>query len=214
LTETCDDATPNLIINVETTTAAVSDDAVTSTIHAALDARDLLPATHIADTGFVNSALFVDARERYGVDLIGPTRGDRQWQAQAGGGFAARDFVIDFAQQRATCPAGTVSQSWTPALARGTAPVIKVKVAVADCRPCPRSGRSAHARPRPVVRSRSALKPNMRRCVSDGRGNRPPTSQPSMRGGPGSRGRLRRACAQLGSGGRCISGTRRCTSPT
>lgn len=54
LPETCDDTTPNLITNVETTPAAVSDDAVTSTIHAALDARVLLPATHVADTGFVN----------------------------------------------------------------------------------------------------------------------------------------------------------------
>ena len=84
---------------------------MTSTIHAGLDARGLLPTTHVADTGFVNAALFVDARERYGVDLIGPTRGDRQWQAQADGGFAARDFVVNFTQQRATCPAGKVSQS-------------------------------------------------------------------------------------------------------
>ncbi len=136
LTETCDDTSPNLITNVETTSAAVSDDAVTSTIHAALDARGLLPATHVADTGFVNSALFVEARERYGIDLIGPTRGDQQWQAKAGAGFAARDFAIDFARQRATCPAGKSSQSWTPALARGTAPVVKIKFAVADCRAC------------------------------------------------------------------------------
>ena len=118
LTETCDDSTPNLITNVETTTAAVSDDAVTSTIHAALDARGLLPTTHVADTGFVNSALFVDARERYGIDLIGPTRGDRQWQAQADAGFAARDFAVDFAQQRATCPAGKAE----PKLDTGTRP--------------------------------------------------------------------------------------------
>ncbi len=137
LTETCDDGVPNLITNVETTTAAVSDDAVTSTIHAALDARDLLPKTHVADTGFVNSALFVEARDHFGIDLVGPTRGDRQWQAQAGAGFAARDFAIDFARQQATCPAGKVNQSWTPALARGTAPVIKIKFTATDCRECP-----------------------------------------------------------------------------
>ena len=41
--------------------------------------------------------------------------------------------VVDFAKQQATCPAGKVSQSWTPALARGTTPVIKIKYAVADC---------------------------------------------------------------------------------
>jgi len=136
LTETCDDATPNLITNVETTSAAVADDAMTSTIHTGLAAHSLLPATHIADTGFVNSALFVAARAQYGIDLIGPTRGDQQWQARAGAGFAARDFVVDFAKQHATCPAGKTSQSWTPALARGTTPVIKIKFAVADCRAC------------------------------------------------------------------------------
>ena len=127
---------PNLITNVETTAGAVPDDATTSIIHAAPAARGLLPRTHIADTGFVNAALFVDAQERYGIDLIGPTRGDRQWQAQAGAGFAARDFAIDFVEQRATCPAGKRSQSWTPALARGTRPVIKIKFAVSDCRAC------------------------------------------------------------------------------
>ena len=109
LTETCDDGVPNLITNVETTNAAVSDDAVTSTIHTSLEARGLIPKIHVADTGFVNSALLVDARERFGIDLVGPTRGDRQWQVQAGAGFAARDFAIDFAHQRATCPAGKVA---------------------------------------------------------------------------------------------------------
>ena len=62
LTETCDTGAPNLITNVETTTAAVSDDATTSTIHTALGARGLLPKTHIADTGFVNASLLVEAR--------------------------------------------------------------------------------------------------------------------------------------------------------
>ncbi|SDA35274.1 Transposase DDE domain-containing protein [Methylobacterium sp. UNC378MF] len=136
LTESCDAGAPNLITNVETTTAAVSDDATTSTIHTALDARGLLPKTHIDDTGFVNASLLVEARERHGIDLIGPTRGDRQWQAQAGAGFAARDFAVDFTRQRATCPAGKTSQSWTPTRARGTTPAIKIKFSVADCRAC------------------------------------------------------------------------------
>ncbi len=70
LSETCDDGVANLITNVETTTVAVSDDALTSTIHAALDARGLLPKTHVADTGFVNSALFVGAQDRFGIDLV------------------------------------------------------------------------------------------------------------------------------------------------
>lgn len=146
LTETCDDATPNLITNVETTSVATTDDAVTSTIHAGLAAHGLLPATHIADTGFVNSALFVEAEAQYGIALIGPTRGDNQWQAKEGLGFAARDFAIDFERQQATCPARRVSQSWTPAMARGTAPVIKIKFAPADCRDCVLRARCTRSR--------------------------------------------------------------------
>jgi transposase len=153
LTETCDDDTPNLITNVETTSAAVSDDAVTAAIHASLAAQGLLPAQHIADTGFVNSALFVDAHEQYGVELIGPTRGDKQWQAREGLGFAARDFTIDFERQRAICPAGKPSQSWTPALARGTTPVIKIKFTPAQCRDC-------------VLRSRCTRSKSARRAIT------------------------------------------------
>ena len=92
LTETCDAERPNLITNVETTTAAVADDAVTGAIHASLAEHHLLPIKHIADTGFVNSKLFVASAEQYGINLIGPTRGDNHWQAQEGTGFAAANF--------------------------------------------------------------------------------------------------------------------------
>jgi transposase len=155
LTETGDDATPNLITKVETTTATVADDAVTPMIHASFAARERRPAQHIADTGVVNSALFVEAHEPYGVEVIGPTRGDNQWQAKEGVGFAARDVVIDVDRQRAICPAGKASQSWTPALARGTTPVIKIKFTPADCRDGvlrPRCTRSRSARRAMTVR--------------------------------------------------------------
>ncbi|ACA18210.1 conserved hypothetical protein [Methylobacterium sp. 4-46] len=126
LTETCDDGTPNLITHVETTTAAVSDDATTSTIHAALAARGLLPRTHIADTGFVNAALFVEAQERHGIDLIGPTRDDRQWQRgrhrgvldEPGTGSAARLPGLPPAPE-VFVPALT---AWPAALARPAPP--------------------------------------------------------------------------------------------
>lgn len=59
---------------------------------------------------------------------------------QDGMGFAARDFKIeseiDFEQQRATCPAGHTSQSWTPAMDRINNSVIKIKFATADCQTC------------------------------------------------------------------------------
>jgi transposase len=137
VTETCEPDAPNLITNIETTTAAVADDAVTATIHAALVDQALAPALHIADTGYVNSKLFVSSPQKYGIELLGPTRSDNHWQAKEGTGFAASDFTIDWAQQQATCPEGKVSMSWTPALDRVKNEVIKIKFAGGDCRACP-----------------------------------------------------------------------------
>ena len=127
ITETCEPDTPNLITNIATTTAAIADDAVTEEIHAALAEHKLVPDVHIADTGFVNSKLFVDSQEDYGIELIGPTRSDNHWQAKEGTGFAASEFALDWEQQHAICPEGKVSVSWTPAIDKFKNEVIKIK---------------------------------------------------------------------------------------
>lgn len=137
LTETYGDDQPNLITNVETTQAVVSDDAVTETIHASLAHHALLPDIHVADTGYVNSTLFVSSQATYGIDLIGPTCGDNHWQAKDGAGFAARDFTIDWEQHQAVCPMGKPSNSWTPAIDRFKNEVIKIKFTTKDCQACP-----------------------------------------------------------------------------
>jgi transposase len=137
VTETCDLERPNLITDVQTTTAAVADDAVTATIQTTLAEHDLLPALHIADTGFVNSKLFVDSQQQHNIELLGPTRGDNHWQAKEGAGFAARDFVINWDHRQAICPEGKRSTRWTPAIDRFKNEVIKLKWATTDCHPCP-----------------------------------------------------------------------------
>jgi transposase len=136
LTETCDDDLPHLITNVETTGSPVADGTATPTIHAALQQRDLLPGTHIVDTGFLDAELFVDSRNDYGVDLLGPTRLDYHWQARQGAGFDVQHFHINWDQQQATCPAGKTSISWTPAVDNRDNAVIKVKFSSKDCRRC------------------------------------------------------------------------------
>lgn len=146
-TETCDDERPNLITNVATTAAAVADDAVTGAIHAALAARELLPAKHIADTGFVNSKLFVESSEEYGISLIGPTRSDNHWQAKEKTGFSAQNFVIDWEQKQATCPEGQLSSSWTPALDRVKNEVIKIKFGKHECGVCPSVAKCTRSQP-------------------------------------------------------------------
>lgn len=135
LTESCDE-TPNIITNVATCNAAVSEDAMTANIHAALEQRELLPKTHLADTGFVNSELIVLSLQDYGIDLIGPSRADNSRQGKEGKGFSAQDFRIVWDEQHALCPAGKQSLSWTPAVDRFNS-VIKIKFPTTVCKPCP-----------------------------------------------------------------------------
>ena len=57
LTETCEQDSPHLITHVETTTAPVSDEARTASIHEGLKQKELLPNQHIVDTGYVDAQL-------------------------------------------------------------------------------------------------------------------------------------------------------------
>ena len=76
LTESCEAHLPLLITHVQTTSAPVSDDAMTATIHAELDRKDLLPAEHIVDTGYVDAKLLVESQRDYQLEWVGPTRKD------------------------------------------------------------------------------------------------------------------------------------------
>ena len=105
LTETGEDDLPHLITHVATTTGPTADGAATPRIHAGLQAKGLLPATHIVDTGFLDATLLVESRTDYGVDRFGPTRPNIHGQARAGAGFDAKPFTIDWERQQATCPA-------------------------------------------------------------------------------------------------------------
>ena len=145
LTETCDEDSPHLITHVETTPAPMADDATVPLIHGALAERDLLPARHIVDTGYVDAEELVTSQQQYEVDLFGPTREDYHWQAREGTGFEASQFVVDWQHECATCPAGHVSSSWTPAQDRRGNPVIKIKFALQDCRPCPSREQCTHS---------------------------------------------------------------------
>jgi transposase len=79
ITETCEDDLPHLITHIETALGPTADGAATPQIHAALQQRGVLPGTHMVDTGFLDADLLVRSQERYGVDLLGPTRLDYHW---------------------------------------------------------------------------------------------------------------------------------------
>ena len=76
LTEICDEGSPCIITNVLTTHAAVPDDQVVQSIHQSLDAQNLLPKDHFMDGGYLSAEHLVNSETQYGIDIIGPVRGD------------------------------------------------------------------------------------------------------------------------------------------
>jgi transposase len=126
---------PNLITNIATTTATVTDNQMTEPIHDALAARSLTPGRHHVDSGYLSAALVVSALAK-GIALIGPLLADTSAQARAAAGYARGDFTIDYDSQTVTCPQGKTSASWTPCTQKGQAAAVAT-FSTTDCGPCP-----------------------------------------------------------------------------
>ncbi len=137
LTETCDDAYPPLITNVETTTATVTDNEVVEAIHQELAARNLLPRDHIVDTGYVDARGMVAAATTHHVDLLGPVHADTNWQARQGRGFAAAEFDIQWSRQVVICPQGHPSAYWRARFDHTGHDIVDVGWSWKTCKRCP-----------------------------------------------------------------------------
>jgi transposase len=145
-TETCDPPRdkpepgrgehPNLITNVLTTTAAVTDAEVTTGIHQQLAGRDLMPGEHIVDAGYPSIDILLHAQRTWGLTLTGPVQLNRSAQARDGNGYDQNAFTIDFDAHHATCPQNVRSQRWRPTRDR-TRDLIVVTWSRTDCQPCP-----------------------------------------------------------------------------
>jgi transposase len=154
LTETCETETPNLITDVQTVLAPIADWDSLPLIHEGLAKRALLPDQHLVDSGYVDADLLVASRRDFGIDLVGPPRGDQHWQAREKTGFSAAHFRIDWEQHRATCPEGRTSVSWSPVVDNRRTEVIKIRFSEKDCSRCPsltRCVRSKKKYPRRLI---------------------------------------------------------------
>jgi transposase len=149
VTETCEEDRPLLITNVETTPGTTEDFDVTATIHQHLDERELLPAEHLLDSGYINAHILTESQSEHGVDVVGPVRRDPSWQAKAGEGFALACFVIDWEQQAATCPRGKTSVVWSPHIDTQGNDRIAIQFATSDCRGCPSRSQCVRSQARP-----------------------------------------------------------------
>lgn len=137
LTETCDEETPHLIIHVETTAATTQDIELTNTIHQHLEHKDLLPAVHLMDTGYVDGEHLVTSQNRYEIELLGPVTADPSWQARADEGFDISAFSIDWDHHTMTCPQGKTSRKWTLKQDGNISQVVRAQFGKQDCLACP-----------------------------------------------------------------------------
>ncbi len=138
LTETCDPGAPRLIVHAEATQANVHEAMRTEGIHDALAARGLAPSEHPACAAYVSGDHIVAARERHGIELVGPPRPDLSWQAREEGAFRVTDFTVDWERRQMRCPEGRISTQWGQ-YTRGASGqrFIRVGFNPTECRPCP-----------------------------------------------------------------------------
>ena len=149
LTETCDADAPRLVLHADTTPANVHEAMRTEAIHAALAAKGLAPAEHLVDAAYVSAEHLVAARERHGIDLIGPARPVQNWQAKEKDAFIISDFVVNWERRRVRCPEGRESTGWGESRNRMSGrPHIRASFSPADCQPCPARARCTRSRSR------------------------------------------------------------------
>jgi transposase len=147
VTETCDEDLPRLLTQVTTTIAPIPDRHALPETHARLAQRNVLPAQHLVDAGYVDAEALVTSQRTYQVELVGPTAKDYRWQARAHNGYALADFAIDWERKLARCPQGQISSSWTPTWTRNQE-IIKIKFGFAICGACPVRTRCTKAKRR------------------------------------------------------------------
>jgi transposase len=137
LTETCEPGQPDLITQVLTTPATTPDCTMGPAIAHDLAARDLLPGTHLLDSGYVDADFLVTAQHQHQIDVVGPPFGSYSWQHKIEHGYDLQAFIINWNTQQAHCPQGHGSVKWTPGRDVSGDPVIRIRFDRATCRACP-----------------------------------------------------------------------------
>jgi transposase len=102
-----------------------------------LATRELLPGTHLLDSGYVDADFLVTAQTQHQIDVVGPAFGSYSRQHQTGLGYDLQAFLLDWEAQQAHCPQGHASVNWRPGHDVSGDPVIRIRFDGATCRACP-----------------------------------------------------------------------------
>ena len=92
LTETCDADGPCLITHVLTTPATIRDNEALDAIHQGLAQQDLLPNTHVVNTGYTDAAGILTSQATYGVTVCGPIARDSSGRPKTQMPLISRSF--------------------------------------------------------------------------------------------------------------------------
>jgi transposase len=137
LTESCDEELPHLLTHVETTPATEPDCQTLPTIHSALAKKNLLPAEHLMDAGYVDIDNVLDSLHSHQVEIVGPMRPDSSPQAKQQAGYDIAHFLVDYSTKTVTCPQGKHSVVWSPSTNKAGVQSVTARFAKQDCALCP-----------------------------------------------------------------------------
>jgi transposase len=102
---------PRFITDVTLTSASARDVGDLTPIQNQLAERDLSPAKHYVDQGYMSGEKIAESLV-LGINLRGYIGPDTQGKPP---GFRLEDFDVDTEKQQAICPAGRANQRWVPA---------------------------------------------------------------------------------------------------
>ena len=143
-TETCEEDTPHIIVQAETTPATQTDYAALPNIQKDLAEKQLPPREQIVDQGYMSTQQAVKGERSYGITLVGHPMPDTSWQAKEALGFDLAHFVIDWDRQVVTCPLHCASCAWRESKDDQKHPIINVEFSPCDCDPCPQRLHCTH----------------------------------------------------------------------
>jgi transposase len=148
LSETCDDGYPPLITQVLTTLSTTPDCVMGPTLQQNLAARELLPGTHLVDSGYVDAEFLVTA-QNHQIDVVGPLSANSGWQSRAATGYGLEALALDWEAETARCPQGSHSVRWTPGRDISGDPVVRIRFHGPTCRACEVRSRCPAAKDQP-----------------------------------------------------------------
>jgi transposase len=145
LTETCEKEHPRLITQVETTTSSIHDVKMTEQIQDDLIECNLQPETQIVDQGYMEIELLMSSRKK-GIDLLGPVASGKNWQSKVENAFDHDQFEVDWERERAKCPDGKISHSFSHRKTRRGTPNFTISFSKSDCLPCKHRSKCTRAK--------------------------------------------------------------------